>query len=198
MTGEQLGIPPSALDPAELHQAARAYYLLGWSIVPAAAAGKRALIPWRRWQTMAADLEQLERWWRRWPLANVAVITGRLSGVVVIDLDRRHGAERSLAELEGTHGDLPWQAVVETPSGGWHVYLQHPRFPHPELGEQAGRWDRRSRRPRAGAAPTLPPAPGRLPVGRRRPGDGSCHAERVAAPVPASEAPSAAGTAHLE
>jgi hypothetical protein len=128
VTGDQLSLPPAALDPAELHQAARAYCGHGWSIVPAAAQGKRALVAWKRWQSQAADLALVDRWWQRWPGANVAVITGRLSGVVVVDLDVRHGAERSLAELEARHGDLPWLAVVETPSGGWHVYLQHPRF----------------------------------------------------------------------
>jgi hypothetical protein len=138
VTGEQLGIPPAALDPAELHQAARAYCALGWSVVPAAATGKRALVRWRQWQTQAADLELVDRWWRRWPAANVAVITGRLSGVVVVDLDVRHGADRALAELESEHGDLPWLAVVETPSGGWHVYLQHPRFAIPNSASKVG------------------------------------------------------------
>jgi Bifunctional DNA primase/polymerase, N-terminal len=138
MSGDQLGIPPAALDPAELHQAARAYCLLGWSIVPAAAEGKRALVPWRRWQATAPDLHQIDLFWRRYPRANVAVITGRLSGVVVIDLDVRHGAERSLAELEQQAGDLPWQAVVETPSGGWHIYLRHPGFPIPNSGSKLG------------------------------------------------------------
>jgi hypothetical protein len=134
--GEQLHLPPAALDPAELHQAARGYCLLGWSIVPGAAEGKRALVAWKRWQSQAADVELVDRWWSRWPAANIAVITGRLSGVVVVDLDVRHGAERSLAELEADHGDLPWRAVVETPSGGWHVYLQHPRF---RVANSAGR-----------------------------------------------------------
>jgi hypothetical protein len=131
VTGEQLGIPPALLDPAELHQAARAYCLLGWSVVPAAAATKRALVRWRQWQAQAPDLELVDRWWSRWPAANIAVITGRISGVVVIDLDVRHGAEASLAELEQQAGDLPWRAVVETPSGGWHVYVRHPGFPIP-------------------------------------------------------------------
>jgi Bifunctional DNA primase/polymerase, N-terminal len=138
MTGEQLGLPPAALDPAELHQAARAYCLLGWSVIPATATGKRALVTWTRWQSQAPDLELVDRWWRRWPAANIAVITGRLSGVVVVDLDVRHGAERSLAELEAQAGDLPWRAVVETPSGGWHVYLQHPRFGVPNSASKLG------------------------------------------------------------
>jgi hypothetical protein len=129
MTGEQLGIPPAALHPSKLHQAARAYYAHGWSVVPAKATEKRAIVPWRQWQTATPDLAAIDRWWQRWPWANVAVVTGQTSGIVVIDLDVHHGAGRSLAELEAAHGGLPMAAVVETPSGGWHVYLKHPRFP---------------------------------------------------------------------
>jgi bifunctional DNA primase/polymerase-like protein len=44
----------------------------------------------------------------------------------VVDVDIRHGGDQAQAELESLHGDLPWQSVVETPSGGWHIYLRHP------------------------------------------------------------------------
>ena len=138
MTGEQLGIPPALLDPAELPRAACAYCRLGFSIVPAAAEGKRALVSWKRWQAQAADLELVERWWRRWPAANVAVVTGRLSGVVVVDIDPRHGGDRALAILESEHGDLPHRAMVETPSGGTHIYLAHPGYGIPNSAGRLG------------------------------------------------------------
>jgi hypothetical protein len=117
---------PSLREAPDLHTAARAYCEAGWSVIPARVAAKRALVRWREWQHSAPDLEQLRAWWARWPRANLAVITGRRSGVVVVDVDLRHGGDQVLAELEAKHGDLPWQAVVETPSGGWHVYLRHP------------------------------------------------------------------------
>jgi len=110
-------------DPAD---AAAGYCQAGWSIVPCRVTGKRALVRWKPWQQTPPDAEQLVLWWRRWPRANLAVITGRVSGVVVVDVDLRHGGDRALAELESRHGDLPWSAVVETPGGGWHVYLRHP------------------------------------------------------------------------
>jgi hypothetical protein len=113
----------AATDPLA---AACAYCRAGWSVIPARVRGKRAAVRWREWQQSAPDLEQLRAWWARWPRANLAVITGRVSGVVVVDVDVRHGGDQVLAELEALHGDLPWQAVVETPSGGWHVYLRHP------------------------------------------------------------------------
>jgi hypothetical protein len=111
---------------SELHQAALAYCRHGWSVIPVAVAGKRALVPWKPWQQMPPGPDQLATWWQRWPAANLAVITGRVSGLVVIDIDLRHRGHGALTELETTHGDLPWSAVVETPSGGWHVYVAHP------------------------------------------------------------------------
>jgi Bifunctional DNA primase/polymerase, N-terminal len=107
-------------------QAALQYQEAGWSVVPAAVTGKRALVPWKRWQAAAPDPEQLRAWWRRRPRANPAVITGTLSGVIVVDVDSCHHGDHALAELEQHHGDLPWSAVVETPSGGVHAYLAHP------------------------------------------------------------------------
>ena len=122
----------------EPERAALHYCRLGWSIVPAAAEGKRALVSWKRWQSQAPDEELVERWWTRWPKANIAVITGRLSGVVVIDVDPRHGGDRALALLEQEHGDLPWTAVVETPSGGTHLYLAHPGYGIPNSAGRVG------------------------------------------------------------
>jgi hypothetical protein len=110
----------------ELLAAAAAYQQAGWSIVPAAIEGKRALVSWKQWQRVAAGPEQLANWARRYPRANWAVVTGRVSGVVAVDVDPDAGGNRALAELERRHGDLPWSAVVETPSGGAHVYLTHP------------------------------------------------------------------------
>jgi hypothetical protein len=107
-------------------QAALTYQQAGWSIVPAAIEGKRALVGWRHWQQATADPDQLRTWWRRRPKANLALVTGTISGVVVVDIDPRHHGDHALAELEQRHGDLPWTAVVETPSGGVHVYLAHP------------------------------------------------------------------------
>lgn len=113
-------------DAGDLVAAALAYCAAGWSVIPCRVTGKRSLVRWKLWQQTAPDPEQLVIWWRRWPRANLAAITGRVSGVVVVDVDPRHGGDHALAELERQHGDLPWLAVVETPSGGWHVYLRHP------------------------------------------------------------------------
>ena len=40
---------------------------------------------------VAAAEADVEAWWRRWPDANVGVVTGRVSGIVVLDVDPRSG-----------------------------------------------------------------------------------------------------------
>jgi hypothetical protein len=74
----------------------------------------------------AAGADQVRRWWRRWPDANVGVVTGAVSGLVVLDVDPRHGGDESLAVLEGIHGTLPRTVESLTGGGGQHLYFRHP------------------------------------------------------------------------
>jgi hypothetical protein len=106
--------------------AAIAYAGLGWSVVPIARRSKRPLIAWTALQTRAADESEIHDWFRRWPGANIAVVTGALSGLVVLDIDPGHGGADSLAELEGRHGPLPDSVEAITGGGGRHLYFRHP------------------------------------------------------------------------
>jgi len=57
-----------------------------------------------------------------WPIGtNVGIATGR--GLVVLDIDNRHGGGDSLVELERKHGSLPGTVSVETGGGGEHLYF---------------------------------------------------------------------------
>src|SRR5437868_5118832 len=38
-------------------------------------------------------------WWQRWPNANIAIKTGKESGLIVVDVDPRHGGEQSWQEF---------------------------------------------------------------------------------------------------
>lgn len=77
-------------------------------------------------KSATTDQAQIERWWSRWPNANVAVRTGEVSRLVVIDIDPEHGGEDSLDRLIAAHGCLPAGRVVRTGSGGRHLYFRHP------------------------------------------------------------------------
>ena len=73
----------------------------------------------------STDPYTIERWWHRWPTANIAIRTGEPSGLVVVDVDRRAGGHRTLSELVERHGVLPATMTVRT-GDGIHLYFAHP------------------------------------------------------------------------
>ena len=106
--------------------AAQAYLARGWSVLPVEPGGKRPLIAWRGLQSRRAAAADVEHWFERWPMANVAIVTGRLSRLVVRDVDPRHGGAESLAALEQEYGPLPATIEALTGGGGRHLYFRHP------------------------------------------------------------------------
>jgi hypothetical protein len=85
--------------------------------------GKRPLPGGRGFLDATTELARVESWWQRVPNANLAVPTGRVSGVVAVDVDV-HGANGFDAFRRARDvGLLPRPlAVVRTPSGGMHLY----------------------------------------------------------------------------
>jgi hypothetical protein len=57
-------------------------------------------------------------WWRRWPAANLALVTGRRFDV--LDLDGDQGVEALRAVLSIAPGEHPGP-VARTGGGGWHL-----------------------------------------------------------------------------
>jgi putative DNA primase/helicase len=73
------------------------------------------------------DEKQVREWWGDlWPGSNIGIATGAQSGITVLDVDPRHGGDRTLAELEEQHGRLPRTPTAKTGGGGEHVVLKHP------------------------------------------------------------------------
>jgi hypothetical protein len=100
--------------------AALRYESLGWSVIPIVKGGKRPLIPsWKEFQTRRATADEIRQWWTSWPDANVAVVTGAISGIVILDVDGTEGKE----SLKGR--ELPPTPSVKT-GKGFHYYFLHP------------------------------------------------------------------------
>jgi hypothetical protein len=121
----------------DLCNAALAYAARGWRIIPlygllrghctcrrrteCPTPGKHP--PIAAWVTAAStDVAQIHAWWRRWPLANIGIVTGQASGLVVIDVDPRHGGHLNWEELQHSQEPLPLSPQVLTGGGGTHDY----------------------------------------------------------------------------
>ncbi|MBI4369725.1 MAG: bifunctional DNA primase/polymerase [Elusimicrobia bacterium] len=72
---------------------------------------------------------RIRYWWEQWPNANIGVATGEKSGIMVLDIDSRHGGEESFAKLEAAHGKTPQTLECLTGGGGRHLYFIHPGAP---------------------------------------------------------------------
>jgi hypothetical protein len=88
----------------------------GWWVFPCRVRGKEPLTA-HGFHDATDDVAVIEAWWRRWPAANIGLACGP-SGLVVIDVDPRHGGDRSLARLR-----LPPTLVARTGGGGRHFFF---------------------------------------------------------------------------
>ena len=69
-------------------KAAIKYAELGFSVIPVRPDNiKPFLKSWKPYQTERADIEQLRSWWKKYPSANPAAVTGKISGVTVVDCE---------------------------------------------------------------------------------------------------------------
>ncbi len=84
---------------------------------------KAPLIPWTKYQTGRPTPEEITEWFKKWPKANIAIVTGKVSGIVVVDFDSDEAIAwaRSKGILE--------TAQVAT-NRGLHAYYKYPETGH--------------------------------------------------------------------
>jgi hypothetical protein len=82
--------------------------------------GKVPLVAWKRYQNALPTEADVRRWWRREPDANIALVTGRLSKVVVLDLDG-HIAIRAAQMMGYDNGPHAYTGRV----GGMHRFFAY-------------------------------------------------------------------------
>jgi len=100
--------------------AALFYNSIGWSVIPIRVKDKKPALKWEKYQKVRAGEEQIRAWWKKWPQANVGIVTGAISGIIVLDVDGSEGRK----SLEGK--DLPPTTCAVTGSGGAHYIFKHP------------------------------------------------------------------------
>lgn len=129
---------------AEMHKAAREYLTRGWNIIPISIADKKPLIKWKDYQSRRVTDAEVNEWFTRGvetesgsfvKVFNLAIVTGSISGVVIVDADNSEAKE--FCSDNGLFSF--WQ--VRT-SRGAHYYWKHPGdgYYQNKVGGNANDW----------------------------------------------------------
>jgi len=100
-------------------EAALEYLDRGWAVIPIKG-DKRPAIKWADFQTRHPTEEEVVDWWTKWPDYDIAVITGEISGIVVVDCDNEEAVDA--AQEAGMQSPIR----VKT-KRGLHLYFEHPK-----------------------------------------------------------------------
>ena len=94
----------------------------GLAVIPIAHGGKKPSVPWKVYQEQAPTLEDVAGWFDNGTPRNIGIVTGAVSGIVVVDIDSPE------AEVwANTH--LPPTPMVTTTAKGEHRFYRHPGRP---------------------------------------------------------------------
>lgn len=134
------GISKAQNGGPALRQAALAYAARGWRIIPlhnvrvdgscscgdpnCESVGKHPRTLHGQ-NDATVDAAMINKWWGKWPDANVGLHCQR-SGVAVIDIDPRNGGDITFAALEIAHGEIVSPLTSNTGGGGKHLIFDAP------------------------------------------------------------------------
>jgi hypothetical protein len=79
------------------------------------------MVKWQEYSERLPTVEEIERWWQQYPNAGVGIVTGKVSNLIVLDVDTKKGADAN-----HVYRTYPTDLVVRTGSGGGHFYYQYP------------------------------------------------------------------------
>lgn len=102
------------VNKQELKKVAHQYLSNHWSIIPLT--GKQPIIDWKEFQTRLPEAEEVEHWFNDERVTGIGIVTGKLSNLVVLDIDQ--GSDYPTKLLPQTLSSL-------TGNGGLHYYFQY-------------------------------------------------------------------------
>ncbi|MCC7572644.1 MAG: bifunctional DNA primase/polymerase, partial [Candidatus Methanofastidiosum sp.] len=100
------------------------YFYLGLNIIPLRERDKISIIPWRRYQIEKVDIRDIDGWWSQWPNANIGIVTGSISRLLVLDIDGEEGRQ----SLKIASKDATINTPVARSSRGKHYYFRANRI----------------------------------------------------------------------
>ncbi|MCM8782014.1 MAG: bifunctional DNA primase/polymerase [Candidatus Omnitrophica bacterium] len=95
------------------------YYLsIGWSLIPVNE-NKIPLVSWTKYMTEKAEPLTIKTWLDKYPNLMLGVVTGKISNLSIIDIDRKEAVD----DLFSLLGYKPMCPMAVTPRGGIHLYF---------------------------------------------------------------------------
>src|ERR1035437_3231707 len=88
------------------------YLKRGWSVIPCGK-DKVPSIPWKEFQTRYATEEEVRSWFEKYPEAQVGIVTGKISGITVVDVE---GKDPETGEM-GDPSFLPQETMIVSTGG---------------------------------------------------------------------------------
>ena len=118
-----------AMQDKSLLEAALDYQKRGFSVIPMGATvisqneiKKFCRLPsWAEFQKRRPSEEEIRRWWTQWTDAQIGVVCGAISNLIVIDTDTPMAVE----EVESLLPDALEVPCHTTPRGGRHYFFQY-------------------------------------------------------------------------
>lgn len=99
---------------------------LKWKVFPLAPGAKVPAVEGGHGCKDASSYEDdILVWAKKYPRANIGIACGAPSGIIVLDIDPRHGGNDSLAKHAGSGHVLPPGPVAKTGNGGLHYFYRY-------------------------------------------------------------------------
>jgi len=143
-------------------KAALDYLRLQWSVVPLAKDGGLPLIGKQEFAYRIPTTGEIGQWFQRWPDANLGIVTGGVSGLVVLQVCPGSGGEAGLARLQHQHGELAETVLALRADGEQYFFFMHEGSVIPDTGTLAGGVELHADGGYVIAAPSICPAGGPL------------------------------------
>src|SRR5262245_51022849 len=102
---------------------------LGWKVLLLAPGSKLPFISKQNGgngvHDASSDPDQIRAWGKLCPNGNVGIACGEASGIVVVDVDPRHGGDASIRVLAAKGHPFPAAPRQRSGNGGYHLVYRH-------------------------------------------------------------------------
>lgn len=95
------------------------YLGMGFSVIPVKSMSKEPLISWKEFQNRRASESEIREWYKKWPDANIGIVTGLISQAAIVDCDGPEG-------LKEAQRILLHSPVITLTGNGRQLWYRHP------------------------------------------------------------------------